>query len=137
MFFNLSFWYKLTDRTIWGAYFSGIGAIVLIAIDIFLIPRYSYMACAWAGFAAYGVSMLLSYFIGQKYYPINYPLRDIALYTVVAVILFAAMMLPVGNMWVALAFRTFLLLLFVGFIFRKEHMGRMLAKLPVVGRFFK
>ena len=63
VFFNLSFWYKLTDRTIWGAYFSGIGAVVLIVIDILLIPRFSYMACAWAGFAAYGVSMLLSYFI--------------------------------------------------------------------------
>ena len=137
VFFNLSFWYKLTDRTIWGAYFSGIGAIVLIAIDIFLIPRYSYMACAWAGFAAYGVSMLLSYFIGQKYYPINYPLRDIALYTVVAGVLFAAMMLPIENMWLALAYRTFLLLLFVGLIYRKEHLGPMLAKLPVVGRFFK
>ena len=137
VFFNLSFWYKLTDRTIWGAYFSGIGAIVLIAIDIFLIPRFSYMACAWAGFAAYGVSMLLSYFIGQKYYPINYPLRDIALYTVVAGVLFAAMMLPIENMWLALAYRTFLLLLFVGLIYRKEHLGPMLAKLPVVGRFFK
>ena len=73
VFFNLSFWYKLTDRTIWGAYFSGIGAIVLIAIDILLIPRFSYMACAWAGFAAYATSMLLSYFIGQRYYPIAYP----------------------------------------------------------------
>ena len=54
IFFNLSFWYKLTDRTIWGAYFSGIGAVVLIAIDILLIPRFSYWACAWAGFISYG-----------------------------------------------------------------------------------
>jgi len=69
IFFNLSFWYKLTDRTIWGAYFSGIGALVLIVVDILLIPRFSYMACAWGGFAAYGVSMILSYFAGQKYYP--------------------------------------------------------------------
>ena len=137
VFFNLSFWYKLTDRTIWGAYFSGIGAVVLIVVDVLLIPRFSYMACAWAGFAAYGVSMLLSYFIGQKYYPIKYPLRDILLYTVVAGILFAAMMLPIENMWLALAYRTVLLLLFAGFIYRKENLGPMLAKLPVVGRFFK
>ena len=80
VFFNLSFWYKLTDRTIWGAYFSGIGAIVLIAIDILLIPRFSYMACAWAGFAAYATSMLLSYFIGQRYYPIAYPIRQMSAY---------------------------------------------------------
>ena len=95
------------------------------------------MACAWAGLIAYSVSMLLSYFIGQKYFPIRYPLRDIAIYTVVAAILFTAMMLPVENMWLRLACRTVLLLLFMGFIYRKEHLGQMLAKLPVVGRFFK
>ena len=95
------------------------------------------MACAWAGLIAYSVSMLLSYFIGQKYFPVAYPLRDIGLYTVVAGILFAAMMLPVENTWLRLAFRTVLLLLFVGFIFRKELLGPMLAKLPVVGRLFK
>ncbi len=81
--------------------------------------------------------MVLSYLVGQKYYAIKYPLRDIALYTVVAGVLFAAMMLPVGNMWVALAYRTVLLCLFVGFIYRKEHLGPMMAKLPVVGRFFR
>ena len=137
IFFNLSFWYKLTDRTIWGAYFSGIGAVVLFAINLLLIPQFSYMACAWAGLIAYTVSMLLSYFIGQKYYPVAYPLRDIAIYTVVAGILFAAMMLPVENTWLALGYRTVLLLLFIGFIFRKEHLGQMLAKAPVIGRFFK
>ena len=46
IFFNLSFWYKLTDRTIWGAYFSGVGAVVLIAMNILLIPSFSYWACA-------------------------------------------------------------------------------------------
>ena len=93
VFFNLSFWYKLTDRTIWGAYFSGIGAVVLIVVDVLLIPRFSYMACAWAGFAAYATSMLLSYFIGQHYYPIRYPLKDIALYVGLSVVGFAVMAL--------------------------------------------
>ena len=137
IYFNLSFWYKLTDRTIWGAYFSGIGCAVLILVNILFVPKYGYMACAWGGFAGYGTAMVLSYFVGQKYYPIKYPLRDILLYTVVAGILFAAMMLPIENMWLALAYRTVLLLLFFGFIYRKEHLGPMLAKLPVVGRFFK
>ena len=137
VFFNLSFWYKLTDRTIWGAYFSGIGAVVLFVINLVFIPHFSYMACAWAGLVAYSVSMLLSYFIGQKYFPIRYPLRDIAIYTVVAAILFTAMMLPVENTWLRLGYRTVLLLLFVGLIYRKEHLSQMLAKLPVVGRFFK
>ncbi len=97
IFFNLSFWYKLTDRTIWGAYFSGIGAVVLIAIDILLIPRFSYWACAWAGFVSYAVSMVLSYFFGQKYYPINYPLKDITFYIVVAAVAFA--LISASNAW--------------------------------------
>jgi O-antigen/teichoic acid export membrane protein len=137
IYFNLSFWYKLIDKTIWGAWFSGIGCAVLILVNVLFVPKYGYMACAWGGFAGYFTAMVLSYLVGQKYYPIKYPMRDILLYVVVAAILFAAMMLPVGNMWLALAYRTVLLCLFVGFIFRKEHLGPMLAKLPVVGRFFK
>ena len=137
IYFNLSFWYKLIDKTIWGAYFSGIGCAVLILVNVLFVPKYGYMACAWGGFAGYGTAMVLSYFVGQKYYPIKYPLRDILLYTVVAGILFAAMMLPIENMWLALAYRTVLLALFVGLIYRKEHLGQMLAKAPIVGRLFK
>ena len=91
VFFNLSFWYKLIDKTIWGAWFSGIGAVVLIAFDIIFIPRFSYWACAWAGFASYAVSMVLSYFFGQKYYPIAYPLKSIFTYTLLAIVLFVGM----------------------------------------------
>ena len=137
IYFNLSFWYKLIDKTIWGAWFSGIGCAVLIVVNVLFVPKYGYMACAWGGFAGYGCAMVLSYLVGQKNYPINYPLRDMCLYVVVAAALFAAMMLPVGPMWLALAYRTLLLLLFVGFIYRKEHLGPMLARVPVIGRFFR
>ena len=137
IYFNLSFWYKLIDKTIWGAWFSGIGCAVLILVNFLFVPKFGYMACAWGGVAGYGTAMLLSYFVGQKYYPIRYPLRDMLLYAVVTAVLFAAMMLPVENMWLRVAYRTVLLLLFVGFIFRKEHLGPMFAKLPVIGRFFR
>ena len=137
IYFNLSFWYKLIDKTIWGAWFSGIGCAVLILVNVLFVPKYGYIACAWGGFAGYATAMILSYLVGQKYYPIRYPMRDIAMYTVVAVILFAAMMLPVENMWLKLAYRTVLMLLFVGLIYRKERLGEMLAKVPVIGRFFK
>ena len=110
---------------------------MLILVNVLFVPKYGYMACAWGGVAGYGTAMVLSYLVGQKYYPITYPLRDIALYTVVAGILFAAMMLPIENQWLTLVYRTFVLLLFVGFIYRKEGLGPMLAKLPVIGRFFK
>ena len=135
VFFNLSFWYKLTDRTIWGAYFSGIGAVVLIAIDVVFIPRYSYMACAWAGFVAYAVSMLLSYFIGQRYYRIDYPLKDISFYVVVAFILFGFMRAAADWPVVAsLAFNTLLVLGFVALIVKRDLP---LRSLPVIGKYFQ
>ena len=65
VYFNLSFWYKLIDKTIWGAWFSGAGCLVLVIVNVVFVPRYGYMACAWAGFAGYGTAMLLSYFVGQ------------------------------------------------------------------------
>ena len=121
VYFNLSFWYKLTDRTIWGAYFSGIGAIVLVVIDILLIPHFSYMACAWAGFAAYATSMLLSYFIGQHYYRINYPLADMAWYLLFAIVLFAIMETTHGlPLWVQLSLNTLLIGAFIAFIVKRD-----------------
>ena len=136
VFFNLSFWYKLTDRTIWGAYFSGIGAIVLITIDILLIPRFSYMACAWAGFAAYATSMLLSYFIGQRYYPIAYPIRQMSAYVLLTIVLFLAMqyansILPI---WAALIVNTLLIIVFAAYLVKKDFP---LSSLPIIGKKFK
>ena len=122
VFFNLSFWYKLTDRTIWGAYFSGIGAVVLIVVDVLFIPRFSYMACAWAGFAAYATSMLLSYFIGQHYYPIRYPLKDIALYVGLSVVGFAVMALlhDALPLWASLLLNTVIILLFAAVVVKRD-----------------
>ena len=121
VFFNLSFWYKLTDRTIWGAYFSGIGALVLITIDVLFIPRYGYMACAWAGFTAYAVSMLLSYFIGQRYYKVDYPLADMGAYLIMACSAFYFMMLAHSlPLWLSLVVNTLLIVLFVVMIVRRD-----------------
>lgn len=136
VFFNLSFWYKLIDKTIWGAWFSGIGAVVLIAFDIIFIPRFSYWACAWAGFASYAVSMVLSYFFGQKYYPIAYPLKSIFTYTLLAIVLFVGMTasnryLP---MLLALLVNTLLLIADVAFIVKRDLP---LSSLPVIGKKFR
>ena len=90
IYFNLSFWYKLTDKTIWGAIFSFIGCAILVAINFLFVPKFGYWACAWGGFAGYGTTMLLSYFIGQKKYPIPYDLKTISLYVGVAALLFVA-----------------------------------------------
>lgn len=91
VYFNLSFWYKLIDRTIWGAWFSLAGCAVLVAVNVAFIPRYGYMACAWGGVAGYGTAMLLSYFVGQRRYPINYDVRGIMGYVVLAAAFYWAM----------------------------------------------
>lgn len=136
VYFNLSFWYKLTDRTIWGAYFSGIGCVVLIAVNVIFVPQYSYMACAWGGVAGYGTAMLLSYVVGQKYYPINYPLKEIMAYIALAMILTAGML--AANRYLdtlaAIGTNTLLGLVFVAYIVKKDFP---LGSLPVIGKKFK
>jgi O-antigen/teichoic acid export membrane protein len=136
IYFNLSFWYKLTDKTIWGAVFSGIGCAVLILINVFLVPKYGYMACAWGGFAGYGVAMLLSYFVGQKYYPIDYPLKDMLLYTLLAAVLFAGITWVNAHLgfWLALVVNTVLVLVFLAYIIRKDLP---LSEIPVIGKYFR
>ena len=136
VYFNLSFWYKLTDRTIWGAVFSGIGCLVLIAINVIFVPKYSFMACAWGGFAGYGISMLLSYFVGQKYYPIDYPIKDMAIYVFVAAVLFAGIQWSNANLGVAPAIcvNTLLILIFCALIVRRDLP---LSELPVIGKYFQ
>ncbi|MFB9898203.1 oligosaccharide flippase family protein [[Hallella] seregens] len=136
VYFNLSFWYKLTDRTIWGAWFSGAGCLVLIAVNVVFVPQYSYMACAWGGFAGYGTAMLLSYFVGQRYYPINYPVRQIMAYVLLALVLFAGMTAANARlgMFPALAVNTVLVAVFVGYAVRRDFP---LASLPVIGRHFR
>ena len=91
IYFNLSFWYKLTDQTIWGAIFSLTGCAVLLIVNLLFIPVYGYMACAWAGLAGYMTAMLFSYFVGQKKNPIDYDLRSIGIYTLVTAVLYAIM----------------------------------------------
>lgn len=114
VYFNLSFWYKLIDKTIYGALFSIAGCIVLFGVLIIFIPIYGYWACAWGGFAGYGTSMLLSYFVGKKKNPINYPLKSIGIYTALASILFAIMQI-IPNQWsltLRLIINTVLILVF-------------------------
>lgn len=122
IYFNLSFWYKLTDQTKWGAWFSLAGCIVLVLLNLLLIPRYSYMGCAWAGLAGYGTAMLLSYFIGQKKFPIPYNLRAIAGYVLLAALLYLlSVVVEVEHLVLRLVFRSLLLLLFLGWVIYKER----------------
>lgn len=89
IYYNLSVWYKLTNKTHLGAIISIIGAVLTIAVNFMFIPKYGYMASAWATFGAYALMMVLSWLIGQKHYAIKYPIGKIALYFAVGLIIFA------------------------------------------------
>jgi len=84
VYFNLSIWYKLTGQTKFGAIITIIGAIITLSVNYFYIPKFGYVACAWATLASYGLMMILSYLLGQKYYPIKYNLRSIFVFTFLA-----------------------------------------------------
>ena len=117
IYFNLSFWYKLIDQTWWGAIFSGIGCIVLLAINFIFVPKYGYIACAWGGFAGYGTCMVLSYFVGQKKAPIPYNLKSALLYlSITTVLFFAQKLIHIESMVWTLVVNTLLLLVFVAVI---------------------
>ncbi len=136
VYFNLSFWYKLIDKTIWGAYFSGIGCLVLVAINVIFVPRYGYMACAWAGFAGYGVAMTLSYIVGQRKYPIAYPIGRCLSYVTLAVVLCVGMLLANKylSMGLAVAANTLLIAVFAVYLVKRDFP---LRSLPVIGKHFK
>ena len=135
IYFNLSFWYKLIDKTIYGAWFSGAGCLVLVIVNVVFVPRYSYMACAWGGVAGYGTAMLLSYFVGQKKYPIDYPVKEMMVYVALTAVLTAGMtaanrLLPMGA---SLAVNTLLILVFVAYLVKRDFP---LSGLPVIGKYF-
>ena len=136
VYFNLSFWYKLIDKTIWGAYFSGIGCFVLILINIIFVPQYGYMACAWAGLIGYATAMTLSYFVGQKKYPINYPLKSIGIYVLMTVFFFIA--ITYSNQYLpkiyALAVNTLIIFAFIAHIIYHDLP---LSSIPVIGKYFR
>lgn len=91
VYFNLSLWYKLTDRTHWGMYLSLTGFALMLAGNLVLVPLIGipngYVGSAWAALVAYAGIMTISYFLGRKYYPIPYPMKRMALYTLLAAIL--------------------------------------------------
>ncbi|HWB63362.1 MAG TPA: oligosaccharide flippase family protein, partial [Chitinophagales bacterium] len=93
IYVNLSIWYKLTDRTQLGAVVSLFGALITVVLNIAFIPTYGYMASAWATLICYASMAIISYVLGQKYYPIHYNLKSILGY------IFFALLLWVAHSW--------------------------------------
>jgi len=137
VYFNLSFWYKLTDETKWGAYFSLIGLVITLVLQIIGVPLIGYWASCGSSLVCYFCVMLLSYFIGQKKAPIPYDLKCIASYTLLTIGLLAVYYLIRHycglNMWLMMAIGTVLLAVYLVVLTRKDFP---LSGLPVVGKYF-
>ena len=138
IYFNLSFWYKLTDETKWGAYFSLIGLGITLVLQIVGVPLIGYWASCGSSLVCYFVIMLLSYFIGQKKAPIPYDLKRIGGYTALTLGLLAiyyVLRLHTSlNMWIMMGIGTLLIALYLIVMTRQDFP---LSGLPVVGRYFK
>jgi O-antigen/teichoic acid export membrane protein len=135
IYYNLSIWYKLTDSTQWGAYFSIIGCSVTVVLIILFVPAYGFIACAWTMFACNLLMMLMSYFTGQKKFPVAYDLKSAIFYTVLTTVFYIAGMLPqIESTVLRLGYRTILFLIFLAIIVKKDFP---LSTLPVIGRYFK
>lgn len=133
VFFNLSLWYKLTDRTQWGMYFSLLCFALMLGLNLWLVPLIGipdgYMGSAWAALISYFTVMVVSYFVGRHYYPLPYEIRRMGLYTLLALLLYfvgdtTRLFVP---MWATYAMRLILLAIYVMTVTRFE-------RIPVLSR---
>jgi O-antigen/teichoic acid export membrane protein len=122
VFFNLSIWYKLNNLTKYGAIITLIGAGITFIINWFLIPVYGYIASAWAHVACYGSMVLISWFLGRKFYPVPYQVLRILAYILVALILYglAAVSKTEGTL-IEILKNTVLLAVFIIIVFLFER----------------
>ncbi len=138
IYFNLSFWYKLTDETKWGAWFSLIGLAITLVLQVVGVPLIGYWASCGSSLVCYFVIMLLSYFIGQKKAPIPYDLKCIGSYTLLTFGLLAVYYYIRHyfelNMWVLMAIGTCFIAVYILKMTRRDFP---LSGLPVVGKHFK
>ncbi len=138
VYYNLSIWYKLANRTIAGAWITLIGAGITLLINALFIPRFGYYACAWATFLCYGSMMVVSFVWGQKVYRVPYAWKKLVAYLVICLILYSFYSL-FGllhlNEWINRSFAVLLLLIWTWFIGLVE--GKEFSRLPVIGRLYK
>lgn len=122
VYFNLSFWYKLTDETKWGAWFSLIGLVITFVLQVVFVPKVGYWASCGSSLVCYLTIMLLSYFIGQKKAPIPYDIKRIGMYTVLTVgllaVYYALRLYYISNMWAMMGIGTVLLLIYCGILIK-------------------
>ncbi len=126
VFFNLSIWYKLTDKTQYGAWLSIFGAFLTIVLNIWWIPIFGYTGSAWATLICYASMCIISYFIGQKYYYINYPLLKILFYLFFAFFLFfITQQIPYTNHIISILINNLFIALYLAVVWLVERPKKM------------
>jgi O-antigen/teichoic acid export membrane protein len=114
IFINQSIWYKIEDKTIIGVYLTVLGATVTVILNILFIPKFGYMASAWATFASYFSMVIASFWIGQKQYPIDYDIRGMILYISIAVLMvITSKLLKTGSIVYNTIISTVLMFIFI------------------------
>lgn len=138
IYYNLSVWYKLTNKTLTGAWITIAGAVITILLNIWWIPLFGYNGSAWATFVCYAFMMIVSYKMGQKHYPIPYVTKKLIAYLVIVTLLFLIHQLFtyfLPQLWLGIAFGWLLLLAFGWFILLVER--KEFQKMPVIGKYIK
>lgn len=129
IYFNLSFWYKLNGKTYFGIIITAIGAFITVLLNILFIPQFGYVASAWARLVCYVTIILIAYFLGQAYYPIDYPIAKMFRYLVVCLALFVvAYFLKFHNIIFDLAKNTLIFVSFLYYLERKENVITLFIK---------
>lgn len=129
VFFNLSLWYKLTDRTQWGMYLSLLCFVLMLGLNVWLVPMIGipngYMGSAWAALISYFIVMVVSYFVGRHYYPLPYQIGRMALYVVLALVLYIAVayLETIFATWLMYTIKILFLAIYAGTVFIAE-MGK-------------
>ena len=138
IYYNLSVWYKLGHKTMAGAWITLMGAAITLVINYFLIPYFSYMACAWATFACYGSMMVISFIWGQKEYLIPYAWKKLVSYLVIVVVIYFAytgILHFYNHVYFNFILATCLLFAFIWFILLIEK--KEFQKLPIIGKYMR
>ncbi len=139
IYYNLSVWYKLTNKNTYGAVITIIGAVITIVLNVLLIPKLHYTGAAIATFTCYLFMMVSSYLLGQKYYPVPYPVKKLIAYLVLVVLIYlmhwGINKIYPNHLWFSLTTATLLFGLFTWFVTKVE--AKELAKIPMLAKYFK
>ena len=138
IYYNLSVWYKLTNKNLYGAAITIAGAVITVLLNIWWIPYFGYTGSAWATFTCYAFMMLASYMLGQKHYPVPYAKKKLIAYLALTTLVFfmhKGLVMLYGNIWFSIGTAFLLLAAFFLFVARIEK--KEFQQLPVIGKYFK